>query len=474
MRITQAAPAAVLVAITMIGADELRACGKDMVLTPSSTSGVEARMAYDDECAPIQSGQHLGTFTRHQAPVKERTSPCMGVMRDPQPASPGEEYVLITNLTGSTFQSYYSANGLDGWVDGPVVPLAPVKGASCPDPHFVDGELHVYFEGNEKGNDFRFFRVVRNVFGAWGAPEGVLKKGTSGWNKVRRSPSVIRRDVADGNPSKYLLAYWAYESANPSHVNDATLGVARSADGTNFQVYPNPIVTNGPVGEWNRALTRPRLIADPDDPDTVHLVYAGFNRPIGRCSRIGYACSHDGGRNWNHLIDPVFNYGEPGDWDYEVNDQPLAYVPAITTAGAGDQDVRLYYSANYDPPPTDPDWTMAIGAATSPWTVFQQLCPDGARSGHTQAVTPPVLGLRLAPNPASREASLVFELDAPEAVTVALYDPAGRQVSVLAERRYLAGEHRVTIPRTNLVAGVYSVVVSAGDVTERARFIFVE
>jgi hypothetical protein len=349
-----------------------------------------------------------------------------------------------------------------------VIPLATVKGASCPDPHFVDGDLHVYFEANQDGTNYRFFRVVNDGTG-WSSATGILEKGSVGWDKVRRSPSVIRRDVADGNPFKYLLAYWAYESGDPNDVNDATLGMARSADGVNFDAYPNPILSNGPIDEWNRALTRPRLIADPDDPDIVHLVYAGFNRPIGRCGRIGYACSHNGGRNWNHLMDPVFNYGESGDWDYETTHQPLAYVPSLTTSGSHDENVRLYYSANYDPGDD-----QAVGAANTPWDVFQELCPVGSRHAEARPVAPPVLGMRLSPNPSSRDSDLVFELDESAPVTVTVYDASGRRMSVLADRSYLAGEHRVQIPRGGLVSGVYTVVATAGDVTEQVRFIFVE
>ncbi len=72
------------------------------------------------------------------------------------------------------------------------------------------------------------------------------------------------------------------------------------------------------------------------------------------------------------------------------------------------------------------------------------------------------------PNPFNPRTSVVFALPAAETVTVAVYDPAGREVQTLHRGRLPAGEHRLHWNGTGAggersPAGVYLVRVRGED-----------
>jgi len=56
-----------------------------------------------------------------------------------------------------------------------------------------------------------------------------------------------------------------------------------------------------------------------------------------------------------------------------------------------------------------------------------------------------------------------FSLPQTAPVRLALYDPAGREVTLLAEGSYSAGNHQFKMPK--LVAGIYFVRLEAGTST---------
>jgi predicted outer membrane repeat protein len=84
-----------------------------------------------------------------------------------------------------------------------------------------------------------------------------------------------------------------------------------------------------------------------------------------------------------------------------------------------------------------------------------------------------VLSLENHPNPFNPVTTFAFGLDAPGPVRLAVYDLAGRQIACLADRRYAAGQHRVTWDGTDrlgraLPSGVFLAILEAdGDVVGR-------
>lgn len=64
------------------------------------------------------------------------------------------------------------------------------------------------------------------------------------------------------------------------------------------------------------------------------------------------------------------------------------------------------------------------------------------------------------PNPFNSTATIVFSVDGPETIELALFDALGRRVAVLASGPVAAGEHRVSLEAGELATGMYFVRLS--------------
>ncbi|PAP77136.1 cellulase family glycosylhydrolase [Rubrivirga marina] len=76
---------------------------------------------------------------------------------------------------------------------------------------------------------------------------------------------------------------------------------------------------------------------------------------------------------------------------------------------------------------------------------------------------PAVLGVRIAPNPAVRSATLSLTLPASGDVSVVVFDALGRLAAVTEAGRLGAGEREIDLPLRGLAPGIYLVRVTVGD-----------
>ena len=76
---------------------------------------------------------------------------------------------------------------------------------------------------------------------------------------------------------------------------------------------------------------------------------------------------------------------------------------------------------------------------------------------------------RLYPNPAAGAATVAFELAAAAEVAVEVVDLLGRRVAAVPPRAHAAGPVAVALPTAGLAAGVYAVVVRAGESVSASR-----
>ena len=79
-----------------------------------------------------------------------------------------------------------------------------------------------------------------------------------------------------------------------------------------------------------------------------------------------------------------------------------------------------------------------------------------------------VEGLRVFPNPASDEATVIFDINKNSNVGINVYDAVGRVVYSVPAHEMNSGTQHVTIPVTTLASGVYNVIISTenGHVAE--------
>ena len=88
-------------------------------------------------------------------------------------------------------------------------------------------------------------------------------------------------------------------------------------------------------------------------------------------------------------------------------------------------------------------------------------------SPHDLTLNPPF------PNPFNPSTTISFSLPQTQQVKLAVFDITGRQVAVLADEQYQAGEHRVMFDGAELPSGIYFARLSAGtvDLTQKLMLI---
>ena len=95
-------------------------------------------------------------------------------------------------------------------------------------------------------------------------------------------------------------------------------------------------------------------------------------------------------------------------------------------------------------------------------TVYMRLQGTTASASEEVASSGSVSLLPTRPNPAAGRTRVPFTLDQPSDVRLAVYDALGREVAVVAERAYAAGEHAEVLDTSAFAPGTYVVRLVAG------------
>jgi hypothetical protein len=127
------------------------------------------------------------------------------------------------------------------------------------------------------------------------------------------------------------------------------------------------------------------------------------------------------------------------------------------------------------------DWTgdgfpdVLIGAGDGLVHLYQGVEDVGTESWNDPPIVPRTSRLLTPyPNPFNPSMTIPFEIAGTEQVLLSVYDIRGRMVSILANRLFAAGEHRVVWQgRDNrgrsLSSGIYIIHLRAGDISETAK-----
>jgi hypothetical protein len=78
------------------------------------------------------------------------------------------------------------------------------------------------------------------------------------------------------------------------------------------------------------------------------------------------------------------------------------------------------------------------------------------------------------PNPFNPSTTLLFSLPQTQDVRLAVYDITGREVVVVTEGRYEAGEHRVTFDGTELPSGIYFAHCISGSIRQVQKLLLIK
>jgi formylglycine-generating enzyme required for sulfatase activity len=167
-----------------------------------------------------------------------------------------------------------------------------------------DGTWVLYFYTRDDANSSEPSRVGRataaSADGPWQVDERVLvASGEFAWDAVGiQRPCVLKTE--DG----YKMFFQAHDEDNK-----VSFGLATSADGIEWEVYPEPVFTAAETGEEDVSLRYPYVVSVEGG---LVLFYRAETRGIQDTSRVNLAVSADGLR-WRPLEQPAFEVSRP--WD---------------------------------------------------------------------------------------------------------------------------------------------------------------
>lgn len=106
-----------------------------------------------------------------------------------------------------------------------------------------------------------------------------------------------------------------------------------------------------------------------------------------------------------------------------------------------------------------------IAASTLPVSVKVDL------SDAVEDIEVPETSVKIFPNPIVNNASIEFLLTKEETVKTVIYDYLGRQMQVIANKIYYAGDNTIDYDATNLISGVYIIKFQAGSFSKSIKVV---
>lgn len=245
----------------------------------------------------------------------------------------------------------------------------------------------------------------------------------------------------------------------PPYYND----VWRTKDGANWEVVTEE-------AEWSSRPGHQCVVLN-----NQFVLFGGFGlspdpqNPFAPANPMDVWVSDDGA-SWTQVSDSPWNAEGPEDIKYDFDALVAAGggvggSPAIFTFG-GDRETFNF---------ADPENYLRVDD-----DVWRFGLPTRGRSGKAFGATAVVRDLRAAPNPFNPQVAIMFSLERPERINLAIYDLAGRLVRTLHEGSDLnAGDHQVFWNGRDrsgraAPAGVYFFRVRAGDFDETRRILMVK
>jgi hypothetical protein len=180
-------------------------------------------------------------------------------------------------------------------------------------------------------------------------------------------------------------------------------------------------------------------------------------------------------------------YSYSGNLDSNLINSDVALAAADAYAGNAYRasnpgaSVQMLLAKGIDPPyPTLDTWGVIYkGGATSD-TVYVNAITGVVLNGGANSVgeqTATLASMQLDqnyPNPFSASTAISFTLNAPQNVTLTVYNELGRQVATLASGRMGAGAHNMAFDASSLPQGIYFYKLTANGVTQTHRMMVVK
>jgi hypothetical protein len=263
---------------------------------------------------------------------------------------------------------------------------------------------------------------------------------------------TLPQDMYFINPNNNTISWFVVWSGSTS----APLGYA----GSTWAVYHNNY--DATAGEQN-IVTLPTI--NTTSPSAIDFYVAYKKRNLTSTDALDLVYSTNCGSSWTSIWSKSGSSLAAGNTD-TTN---FRYVPSASTTGA----YRLQ-SASLDAVPRGAMLGFRATAGGGNYLFIDNINVRAGVATSVNAVTSEAqILLTLAPNPATNESKLSFNLTAPSDISVEVVDVTGRAYVVSTQKEVAAGSQTVTINTSALAAGIYNVVLhtNGGTFSERMAVI---
>jgi len=286
----------------------------------------------------------------------------------------------------------------------------------------------------------------------------VLKPGTASWE----AGGPLNCTVIPAPGGGYKMWYASFNDQTDS----VQIGWASSQDGIIWQKdsLNNPVMTGGPVGDWDDAFVIPAEVLFIDG--SYHMWYTGM-RINTDPRQIGYATSQDG-IFWNKYDDPIttsspYSASDPvlspsqGHWDGNFIEGGTVMLVEDT--------LKMWYGGGREPTGTN---LWRIGHAVAPYI------PVGV-DDHKFFDSPEDFVLsQNYPNPFNPTTTIEFSLPQSDFVTLKIYNLLGEEVETLVSEKLSAGKYRYEWNAGIYASGLYYYSLESGNYHETQKMILMK
>ncbi len=330
---------------------------------------------------------------------------------------------------------------------------------------------------DEKGDPFIYCSYMGGAFEA--RSHGIDNALTTGIDEIDGFPdmTICGETYAAGGRGLYLRNFadttWkpVYTAGHDGHVQTVKVrteypGVVLAGGGEGFAGFL--LVKSVDFGQTWKNISPPTTVQSVDFSGTnADVIFAAGTSTIHR--------SMDGGANWS-----IVWSGDRAHFLAEIAYDPgSGYVYAAGSAAAPNTTGLLLVSTDQGTswrsvaPAVGPVVGLALSAD---WTYFATV-NDGVfrfrkTAVGTESPAPDDYALHQNyPNPTSGVTTIRYSLSHPGSTTLAVYDILGKEVAKLVSGRQPAGEFEVVLDATALPAGLYTYVLTAGELRDARRLI---
>jgi hypothetical protein len=364
-------------------------------------------------------------------------------------------------------------------------------GVGCSDTYGVSNNSDRNYLGpREEVNPYTGIWTCTGSHFSGGVADCSRRHGSSGHDAVQHKLIVQDADLNNAGATYYYEAYYIVRGDQVLHNNWGSRRCTMTGSGTTW-TFTTPSTSNslveGPALErWGDLRTTQAV--GPNDGEvllavtvtdngngTWHYEYALLNKNSNREVR-SFAIPVEGVNNITNMGFHDNDTDASNDWKVSVGGNVIQWSTSTFDIDPDAEALEFGYMANFrfdaDSPPSDLNASLSLfkpGPDPSDFSVATRgptntvVAVEGAGAG-----MPRLIGIR--PNPANRRTTISYELSAPGAVKLEIYDAAGRLVRTLIDESRSAGQQSVVWDGKNasgsrVAAGVYHARLHTANLT---------